>query len=214
MAATGTKLPFTTDQIQSIQAHLFESEQWRDLAIFMTGVDSLLRGCDLRRLRVADVQSIDREVRSRFIIKQQKTQRTVECVLSKPTRHALRHWIEVSQKESGDFLFTSHAPNCSGCTPMTMSALRNSVKKWARLIGLDPARYSTKSLRKSRVRPILEAADLDYQIPQILLGHADIRSTIYYAGLSVERALEVSEQVQVFRPLTDFLDEKPKKSTK
>lgn len=194
----GTKLPLSAAHIKAIQDDLYAKAEWRDLALFMAGIDSLLRSCDILQLRVSDVREDRGSIRSRIAIKQQKTGRTVEFHLSKPTRQAINYWLKTSDKSARDFCFTGYAPNCSGSTPLSSSAYRMLIKKWVTAIGLDPARYSTKTLRKSRVRPILEAAGLDYQVPQILLGHADLRSTIHYAGIATDAALAISAQVQMF----------------
>lgn len=194
----GTKSPLCPSHIKAIQAYLFDRAAWRDLALFMVAIDTLLRGCDLLKLRASDMVEESGKVRERLAIQQQKSRRTVEVQLSEPTRRALAYWLTCSGKTGPDFCFTSLARNGTGERPLTTAAYRQLVKKWVAAIGLDPARYSTKTLRKSRVRPILEAAGLDYQVPQILLGHADIRSTIHYAGIAQEHALAIGAQVQVF----------------
>ena len=134
-----------------------------------------------------------------------KTNRTIECYLSEPTRAAVSHFIAVTEKQSGDFLFTRLKPRKDkpDNSPISREAYALRIKIWVAAIGLDPSRYSTKTLRKSRIRPILEAANNDYQVPQIVLGHADIRSTIHYCALPTETALAISAQVQFFTPL-DF----------
>jgi len=173
----------------------------------MLGTDSNLRSCDLRRLKVHDVVDIHGRVRSYIIGCQQKTKRTVECYLSEPTREAISHFITVTEKQSGDYLFTrlKSRKDKPANSPISREAYALRIKIWVTAIGLDPSRYSTKTLRKSRIRPILEAANHDYQVPQIVLGHADIRSTIHYCALPTETALAISAQVQFFAPL-DFGD--------
>jgi len=197
----GRKLPLTKTEAQAIQRHLQCQKCWRDLALFMLGVDSLLRSSDLLKLRVQDVTDNHGHIRTYLSQRQKKTKRPVECYLSEPTREAVAHWIAVTDKSTDDFLFTRLKSRKDLNTPISSTMYRLLVKQWVDAIGLDPTRYSTKSLRKSRVRPILEAANHDYQVPQILLGHADIRSTIHYAAIAEETALAVSAKVQFFNPL-------------
>jgi len=197
----GRKLPLSKSEAQAIQWHLQCQKRWRDLALFMLGVDSLLRSSDLLKLRVQDVTNNQGNIHTYLLQRQKKTKRPVECYLSEPTREAVAHWITVAFKSANDFLFTRLKTRRDLNTPISSTMYRLLVKQWVEAIGLDPARYSTKSLRKSRVRPILEAANHDYQVPQILLGHADIRSTIHYAAIAEETALAVSAQVQFFNPL-------------
>ncbi len=203
-ANLGTKLPLTAAHTKAIQAHLTRRQQWRDLALLMLGVDSLLRACDLLRLTYGDVMDANGEIRHHLFWRQKKTKRTVECLLTPPTRQAVGLWLRQSGKSnSGDYLFTRIKPRSDKDTnsPISRAAYALRVKSWVKAIGLDPSRYSTKTLRKSRVRPILEKAGFDYQVPQILLGHTDIRSTIHYCGIAHETALQIAAEVQFFDPL-------------
>ena len=197
----GRKLPLSKLEAQAIQRHLQCQKRWRDLALFMLGVDSLLRSSDLLKLRVLDVTDNRGNIRTYLSQRQQKTRRPVECYLSEPTREAVAHWIAIADKTANDFLFTRLKSRKELNTSISSTMYRLLVKQWVEAIGLDPTRYSTKSLRKSRIRPILEAANHDYQVPQLLLGHADIRSTIHYAAIAEETALAISAQVQFFNPL-------------
>lgn len=51
----GPKPPFKPKHIWAIRTRLQHEGRTRDLALFNTAIDSKLRGCDLVRLRVADV---------------------------------------------------------------------------------------------------------------------------------------------------------------
>jgi len=222
----GRKLPITKPDALAIQLWLLERKRWRDLALFTLGIDSLLRASDLLRLQVSNVVDQCGAVRSTLVLRQQKTKRPVECHLSKPTRQAVAHWIAKSGKTGPDYLFTRLKRTAQPDAPISAVMYRLLVKQWVAAIGLDPSRYSTKSLRKSRVRPILEAANNDYQVPQILLGHKDIRSTIHYAAIAEETALACAARVQFFvsfqfeklppssRLSPENIDENQKKSTK
>jgi len=113
------------------------------------------------------------------------------------------HWIRISDKHVGDYLFTRLRERCDLPTnsPISRDTIAAIVKQCASAIGLDPTRYSTKTLRKSRVTPILKLAQNDYQVPRVLLGHADIRSTIAYCAIETGRALDFSKAVQFFDPI-------------
>jgi len=199
----GKKRPLTVVQTKQIQHYLIQNQSWRDLALFMVGVDSLLRSVDLRHLKYDDMIDVHGNVRSFIIRRQQKNKTTVECHLSKPTQAAVKFWIRSSNKASGDYLFTPlrRRKDMAHNRPISREAMGNIIKRCVTAIGLDPVRYSTKTLRCSRVRPILELAKNDYQIPRLLLGHADIRSTIHYCAVDQEQALEISKAVQFFDPM-------------
>jgi len=196
----GTKYAFTADQARDIQHWLIREKRWRDLALFMLGIDSLFRSIDLRHLKYEDVIDTHGNVRASLVRGQEKNKRTVECYLSAPTREAVAHWVTFSEKKVGDYLYTRlrERSDLPANTPISRDTISTVVKQCASAIGLDPARYSTKTLRKSRVNPILKLAQNDYQVPRVLLGHADIRSTIAYCAIETEKALDFSKAVQFF----------------
>lgn len=199
----GSKKPLSPEHTRAIQSHLIAAMRWRDLALFMLGVDTLLRSCDLLQLKYEDVIDVHGNVRTYLTCLQNKTRRPVECYISKPTRSAVKFFVETCDKNLGDYLFTRLRPRKgqSSNVPISRKAFAELVKAWVSAIGLDPTRYSTKTLRKSRVRPILEKANYDYQVPRLLLGHSDIRSTVHYCAIAEETALQISAEVQFFDPL-------------
>ena len=89
MAAIGSKLALTGSEIQAIQTHLYKAAAWRDLALFMVGIDSLLRSCDMIRLQVQHVQILDRTIRQRVVFQQQKTKRTTSTISMSKTKRIL-----------------------------------------------------------------------------------------------------------------------------
>ena len=72
----GPKPPFNPKHIWAIRTRLQHEGRTRDLALFNTAIDGKLRGCDLVRMRVADVHLGD-GARLRTTIVQQKTGRPV-----------------------------------------------------------------------------------------------------------------------------------------
>ena len=70
------------------------------------------------------------------------------------------------------------------------------VKGWATSVGLDPSRYGTHSLRRTKATLIYKRTK---NIPaiQLLLGHTKLESTVRYLGIEVDDALEISEQTEI-----------------
>ena len=81
----GPKPPLKPKHVWAIRTRLQHEGRVRDLAMFNLAIDSKLRGCDLVRLRVADIHLGD-SIRLRTAIVQQKTGRLVPFELSEPTR--------------------------------------------------------------------------------------------------------------------------------
>jgi len=189
-----------TDEINSKSGVEFNDVALTDALKARLLIDTLLRSIDLRHLKYQDVVDIHGNTKSHIICGQQKTKRTVECYLSAPTREAVAHWITVSNKHHEDYLFTHlrKRNDRPDNTPIGRNNMALIIKQCVSAIGLDPTRYSTKTLRKSRVKPILKLAAYNHQIPQILLGHANINSTIQYCEVDRDEALAISAAVQFF----------------
>ena len=81
----GPKQEFSAYQILTIEQYLLRDQQWHDLALLSLGLDSLLRGGDLIRLKVHDVIWPDGNVRKKIDARQQKTKRGVFPTLTKAT---------------------------------------------------------------------------------------------------------------------------------
>ena len=84
----GQKPPLKVRDIWALRVRLQLAHRTRELALFNLAIDSKLRGCDLVRLRVRDVQR-RMQVAWRAIELQSKTQRPVQFELSDQTREAV-----------------------------------------------------------------------------------------------------------------------------
>jgi site-specific recombinase XerC len=63
-------------------------------------------------------------------------------------------------------------------------------------IGLDPKRYGTHSMRRTKVSQIYKKTG-NIRAVQLLLGHTKLESTVRYLGIEVDDALAISEQVEL-----------------
>jgi integrase len=63
-------------------------------------------------------------------------------------------------------------------------------------VGLDPARYGTHSLRRTKATLIYKRIK-NIRAIQLLLGHDKLESTVRYLGIEVDDALEISEQIEI-----------------
>lgn len=186
--------PFQRDDMQLIRAALRTKGHLRDLAIFNTGIDSMLRSCDLLRLKVSDVRSETGEMLKEFQILQKKTSREVTCCLTEHTHEALRQLIEAEGKWQGDYLFTpADKPHDDH---ITEGMLRILVKSWARYAHLDPRRYSGHSLRRTKAAFIYEETRNIEAIRQ-LLGHRTLQQTSEYLGVETKDALGLAAKYAI-----------------
>ncbi|MCJ2138671.1 tyrosine-type recombinase/integrase [Methylobacterium sp. E-066] len=188
----GPKPPFKPKHIWAIRTRLQHEGRTRDLALFNTAIDSKLRGCDLVRLRVADVHLGD-GVRLRTTIVQQKTGRPVPFELTETTRETLTAWLKLRGLRASDWLFPSRSRPGEHLTTRQYGRL---VDEWVALIGLDPAGYGTHSLRRTKVALIYRRTG-NLRACQLLLGHTKLESTVRYLGIEADDALVMSEQTDI-----------------
>jgi integrase len=189
----GPKPPLKPKHIWAIRTRLQHEGRTRDLAMFNVALDSKLRGCDLVRLRVADVHLGD-SIRLRTTIIQQKTGRPVPFELTEPTREALALWLSLrGSRSNDDWLFPSRSRRGNHLTTRQYGRL---LDDWVALIGLDPAAYGTHSLRRTKVALLYKRTG-NLRACQLLLGHTKLESTVRYLGIEVDDALILSEQTDL-----------------
>jgi len=189
----GPKPPLKPKHIWAIRIRLQHKGRTRDLAMFNVAINSKLRGCDLVRLRVADVHLGD-SIRLRTTIIQQKTGRPVPFELTEPTREALALWLSLrGSRSNDDWLFPSRSRRGNHLTTRQYGRL---LDDWVALIGLDPAAYGTHSLRRTKVALLYKRTG-NLRACQLLLGHTKLESTVRYLGIEVDDALILSEQTDL-----------------
>ncbi len=189
---TGQKPPLQPKEVWAIRVRLQIARRGRDLAFFNLAIDSKLRGCDLVHLKVSDIAQMG-QARARSMIIQKKTKTPVRFEITPPTREAVNAWIRQAGLADGDWLFPSRIRSCPHITTRQYQRL---VKEWVASVGLDPARYGSHSLRRTKASQIYKRTG-NLRAVQILLGHAKIESTVQYLGVEVEDALTISEQIEL-----------------
>ncbi len=188
----GQKPPLKPKEVWSIRIRLQIKGRQRNLALFNLAIDSKLRSCDLVALRVGDVAS-GGQVRERTTIVQQKTGRPVQFEMTEQTREAVLAWIRQCGFGQEDYLFPSRVHTCPHLTTRQYARI---LKQWVASIGLDPCKYGTHSLRRTKAAQIYRKTG-NLRAVQLLLGHTKLESTVRYLGVEVDDALRISEQVEL-----------------
>ena len=193
----GQRAPLSPAQVTRIKKLLAKRGDAgrRDLALFSTAIDTMLRAQDLLGLRVKDVRKRNRAMRDTFELVITTYGTSVQCVLSKATRNALERWIEQSAKKPGDYLFTGRLGG--GLTPMSARQLSRVITTWTTGIGLDSSSYGIESLRRTRAIYILDKT-ANLEAVRIMLGVKSIGATAQYLSdakpvnaLAINRAHEI-----------------------
>src|SRR6476620_4519993 len=103
----GKRDGFTPAQVRRIRGLLADRgvPGLRDLALFSTAIDTMLRAQDLLSLVVGDVQSRNGSIRPLIEVARTSGMPPVRCALCKISAKALEKWIASSGKKRADYLF-------------------------------------------------------------------------------------------------------------
>ncbi|MEL6646416.1 MAG: tyrosine-type recombinase/integrase [Pseudomonadota bacterium] len=188
----GQKRPLLPKHVWAIRVCLELAERTRDLARFTLAIDSKLRGCDLVRLKVADVFAAG-QVKERTSVFQSKTQKPVRFEITEGTRRSLSDWLQDSMMIGSEFLWPGRFHDRLHISTRQYARL---VRDWVSSIGLEPSSYGTHSMRRTKVAQIYRKTG-NLRAVQLLLGHTKMDSTVRYLGVELEDALEISEGVEI-----------------
>jgi integrase len=165
----GAKPPLSPKHVWSIRTRLQLEGRTRDLAMFNLAIDSKLRGCDVVASKVEDVAPHGYAA-DRTTVRQRKTGRPVRFELTDQTRQALDEYIRVTNKKSGEYLFVGRRGQ-GQC--MTTRQYARLVGEWIASIGLDPLKFATHSLRRTKATLIYRRTG-NLRAVQLLLGHQKV----------------------------------------
>lgn len=188
----GQKPPLKPREVWAIRTRLQVQGKRRDLALFNLAIDSKLRSCDLVALRDSDVIAGD-SVRERAVIVQQKTGRPVQFELTEQTREAVYAWLAQRPLNANGYVFPSRV---HARLHLSTRQYARIVNRWVTSIGLDPHKYGTHSLRRTKAALIYKKTG-NLRAVQLLLGHTKLESTVRYLGIEVDDALRISEQAEL-----------------
>ena len=189
---TGPKPPLRPGHVWLIRAKLQLERRTRDLTLFNLAIDSKLRGCDLVTLRVDDVAPNSYAI-DRANVRQRKTGRPVRFELTEQTRQSLDDYLRVNGRKPGQCLFPGRRrPD----QPLTTRQYARLVAEWISGIGLDPLKYATHSMRRTKATLIYRRTG-NLRAVQLLLGHSKIESTVRYLGVEIDDALDIAEKIDV-----------------
>ena len=174
----GAKPPLRPGHVWSIRTKLQLDGRTRDLALFNIAIDSKLRGCDVVAIRVDDVAPNGYAL-DRATVRQRKTGRPVRFELTEQTRQAIDDYLRLTGRQPGQFLFAGSGGETRGLTTRQYARL---VGEWIASIGLDPLKFGTHSLRRTKATIIYRRTG-NLRAVQLLLGHTKIESTVRYLGM-------------------------------
>ena len=188
----GAKPPLKPSHVWSIRTKLQIEGRKRDLALFNLAIDSKLRGCDVVAVRVDDVAPSGYSM-DRATVRQKKTGRPVRFELTDQARQAIDEYLRLTGRKAGQFLFAGRGDNKRGLTTRQYARF---VQEWVASIGLDPTKFGTHSLRRTKA-VLMYRRTGNLRAVQILLGHSKIESTVSYLRIEVDDAIEIAEKIDI-----------------
>ena len=188
----GAKPPLTPEQIKLIKMVLSSKNKLRDLVLFHLAIDSAFRGVDLVRLKVSDIM-VNGGIGETITITQNKTKKPVSAHLIDHTKVLLQEYIKEKKLQYWDYLFAS---KIKAGSHITEARFRVLVKEWVSLANLDPLRYGSHSLRRSKVSLIYSHTG-NLRACQKLLRHSCIQNTANYLGIETSEALEIAKGFEI-----------------
>lgn len=188
----GQKRPLLPKHVWAIRVRLEIVENIRDLALFNMAVDSKLRGCDLVRMKVADVYSAG-QMKERASVLQSKTKKPVRFEITEGTRKSVARWLDDPRMVGTEFLWPGRFHDRFHISTRQYARL---VRDWVKSIGLESSAYGTHSMRRTKVSQIYKKTG-NLRAVQLLLGHTKMDSTVRYLGVELEDALAISEAVEI-----------------
>ena len=188
----GQKRPLLPKHVRAIRVRLELAGRRRELALFNLAIDSKLRGCDLVRLKVADVFSAG-QVKERASVTQSKTRQPVRFEITEGTLASLTTWLEDPVMTGSEHLWSGRFHDR---LHFSTSQYARLVREWVSAIGLEPSAYGTHSMRRTKVAQIYRKKG-NLRAVQLLLGHSKMDSTVRYLGVELEDALAISEAAEI-----------------
>ena len=188
----GEMKPLTPREVRTLESILYNKKQWRDLALFRLGIDSMLRASDLVRLCIDEIVDHRGKVPPRAEVMMKKTKRRVRFVISDATAEAVELWLQVRPSFAGEWLFPGREPG----DHLSEVQYRKIAKRWFASIGLDVKHYSTHSMRRTKASEVYRQTK-NLEVVRQLLGHTDIWQTSRYLGVSEVEALDVAAGVKI-----------------
>ena len=175
------------EDIQAIK-NLLRDEP-RNLAVFVMGINSALRGSDLLRIRYCDVEGL--KPGDTFIMREKKTKKKRVVSVNQASYEAIQSYLKVRPETSPDApLFLSRTGQERALTVSSLNAL---VKKWGKEVGIRD-NLGSHTLRKTwglhqRLNGISIATLMQ------IYNHSTQKQTLSYLGISEEEVLEAFQNV-------------------
>lgn len=157
----------------------------RDFLLFVFGINTNLRACDLLALLVGAVRYL--QAGQTLVVRERKTGKLRRITLNRAVVEAIRAWLAVRPDlDDSSPLF----PSRKGGAPLCVSILNRLVKRWCQAADLTE-NYGAHTLRKTFGFVHRTVFGTDIPTLMVLYNHRSQRQTLAYFGIQeveMERA--------------------------
>ena len=181
--------PFTLDEISLFESHLLARGRHRDRMLLVAGANVGYRITELLSWTVGQVLTREGEVAREVTVTRARLKggsgahrrsiRSRRVVLNERARGTVRDYLGSLGyvPASDEFLFLSRE---GGNRPIDRAQAHRILKGLCQACGIDTARVSTHSLRKTFVRAVYDASQHDLIRTQRIVGHSSPVITARY----------------------------------
>jgi integrase len=184
-------------KLAQIKNLLRGQERFRDLLLFVVGINSALRISDLLELKVAHFLDEQGKIRQRFWIKEQKRSKRQEVVINESIREALKeYWSAypgIKEKQENYIFFNPEFNDYSH--PIKRGQSWKFITSICREVGLR-GNFGTHSLRKTwGYHARMQGVDLALIMHK--LNHESIAYTKRYLGITDDELQAVAQRLNL-----------------
>ncbi len=184
-------------KISQIKNLLRGQYRYRDLLLFVVGINTAVRISDLLDLRISHFLDKNLRIKGRFWIKEQKRGKRYEVVINKSIKHALTEYLKaypgVYNNQAHYVFFNTKTNNYS--EPIKRGQAWKFITTIYQEVGLQ-GNYGTHSLRKTwGYHARMNGVDLALIMHK--LNHESIAYTKRYLGITDDELLAVSQRLNL-----------------
>jgi integrase len=183
-------------RIAQIKNLLRGQGRYRDLFLFVVGINTALRISDLLRLRIGDFVDEASQIRGRFSVREQKRDKRNEIVVNDSMREAWREYLaaypDVARQPNHFVFFNARSRYTQ---PIKRGQAWKFITAICRDIGLQ-GNFGTHSLRKTwGFHARLQGVDLALIMHK--LNHASLVYTKRYLGITDDELEAVARRLNL-----------------
>lgn len=186
-------------KINEIKRLMEEKWKWRDLLLFVFGLNSGLRISDILPLKVKDFFDEKGETKQHLMIKEKKTKKTTFITINLPIKNTLLLYQQKYPKVVLDwenYIFFHSKSFPVGKQHIKRRVTYVMINKYCRMVGLVNENYWNHTLRKSWWYHARKSG-IPLSIIQEKLNHSSLSITKRYLGISREEIEEECRKLEL-----------------